>query len=665
MKKRLGREHSALLLLIATWLTGLSSTARDTNGSPDLTELPIERLMQIEVTSVARRSETISQSPAAISVVTQEDIRRSGAMNIPDALRLVPGLEVARLDASQWAISARGFNDVFADKLLVLQDGRSIYTPLFSGVFWDVQGPMLEDVDRIEVIRGPGATLWGANAVNGVINIITKSSKDTQGLLLSAGGGNENRAFSNVRYGGKINDTAFFRVYATYFNEDDSALPNGRDANDSWQMGHWGFRLDWDLSDQDLVTFQGDAYHGIENQVFNTFDPTSLPTLSRIVHDEINLDGGNVLGRWSHTLSSESDLRLQLYYDRTDRDTVIFKEKRDTFDADFQHRFPVGNRNDFIWGAGYRVSRDDVGNSPTISLIPGSRTLELFSAFVQDEITLVPNRLRLTLGSKFEHNDFTGFEIQPSGRLLWTPSDDQSVWASVSRAVRTPSRSEDDVVLNQPREVAPGLFLPITIRGNQDMESEKLLAYEIGYRSQPWEQLSFDLAAFYNDYDQLRSLEQDPSSPTVLHPGNKLYGEAYGVELSGLWQIARWWRVRPAYTFLEVQLHTRPGSTDTTSQQDEGKSPRHQFTLRSSMDLPHNLFLDGTLRYVDSLPALKIGSYVELDVRLGWRPTSHLELAIGGQNLLNSQHAEFSPSFIRTQQTEVERGVYGKITWRF
>jgi iron complex outermembrane receptor protein len=306
-----------------------------------------------------------------------------------------------------------------------------------------------------------------------------------------------------------------------------------------------------------------------------------------------------------------------------------------------------------------------VGNSPTISLIPGSRTLELFSAFVQDEITLVPNRLRLTLGSKFEHNDFTGFEIQPSGRLLWTPRDNQSVWASVSRAVRTPSRSEDDVVLNQPREVAPGLFLPITITGNQDMDSEKLLAYEIGYRSQPWEQLSFDLATFYNDYDQLRSLEQDPSSPTVLHPGNKLYGEAYGVELSGLWEIARWWRVRPAYTFLEVELHTRPGSTDTTSQQDEGKSPRHQFTLRSSMDLPHNLFLDGTLRYVDSLPALKISSYVELDVRLGWRPTSHLELAIGGQNLLDSQHAEFSPSFIRTQQTEAQRGVYGKITWRF
>src|SRR5947209_9123363 len=369
-------------------------------AQPDLTELPIETLLQMEVTTVSRKSEKLSQSPAAVSVITQDDIRRSGVTSIPEALRLVPGLEVARLDASQWAISARGFNDVFANKLLVLQDGRSIYTPLFSGVFWDVQGTMLEDIERIEVIRGPGATLWGANAVNGVINIITRSARDTQGLLITGGGGTEEHDFGGVRYGGKFSEHAFFRIYGTYFNRDDSALPNGDDAHDGWQLGRGGFRLDWDVSEHNLLTLQFDLYRGTLHQVFGTFDPANPINFTRVVRDEIDLAGENLLGRWSHSFSSDSDLRLQLYYDRTERNTVIFKEDRDTFDIDFQHRFPLGRRHDVIWGGGYRVTGDQVGNSPTISLTPDSRTTHLFSAFVQDEIALVPDRFRLTLGSK-------------------------------------------------------------------------------------------------------------------------------------------------------------------------------------------------------------------------------------------------------------------------
>jgi iron complex outermembrane receptor protein len=548
----------------------------------------------------------------------------------------------------------------------VLQDGRSIYTPLFSGVFWDVQGTMLEDIDRIEVIRGPGASLWGANAVNGVINIITKSAKETQGTLLSLGAGSEDRGFAGVRYGDKIGENVYFRVYGTYYNRDDSVLVTGPEANDAWQIGRFGFRLDWDLvPNQDLLTLQGDAYRGAGHQTFETFDPSNPPTLSRTVNDDFTMSGGNLLGRWSHVFAPGSDLTLQMYYDHTERDTVIFKEKRDTFDVDFQHHFVLAEFNDVVWGGGYRVTGDKEGNSPTISLDPSHRTLNLFSAFAQDEITIVQDRLRLTLGSKFEHNDFTGFEIQPSARLLWTPHENHTIWASVSRAVRTPSRAEDDVILNRVVQVGPGIFVPSTINGTHSFVSEELLAYEAGYRSQLHPNLSVDFAVFYNQYDSLRSLEQDPANPTQFQLGNKLYGDTYGIEAAATIKLTDWWRLKPAYSFLEMQLHKRASSTDISSLADDGKSPEQQFSLRSQMDLPHHLSFDATLRYVDSLPSLGIKSYVTLDVRLGWQPTKNIELAIGGQNLLQDHHAEFSPSFIQTQRAQVERGVYGKITVRF
>lgn len=680
--QRRGFQMGHSLVLATVVFALLNSPAEAQKSRTDLTELSLEELLEIEVNIVAKKLEKRSESPAAVSVVTQDDIRRSGATSIPEALRLVPGLQVARVDASEWAVSARGFNGVFANKLLVLQDGRSIYTPLFSGVFWDVQGTMIEDIDRIEVIRGPGATLWGANAVNGVINILTKSAKETQGTLITSGGGTAERAFGGIRYGGQIGESAFFRVYGTYAEHDDSALPDGHDADDSWRMGRGGFRVDWDVSDQNLLTFQGDAYGGLVHQVFGTYDPANPPSYSSTVKDDFTVGGGNVQGRWSHTFAPDSELRLQVYYDRTERDSAIFREDCDTFDVDMQHRFPLGERHDVIWGAGYRVTSDEVGNSPTISLIPDRRRTQLFSAFVQDEITLVPDRLRLMLGTKLEHNDFTGFEVQPSGRLIWMPCGNQALWASVSRAVRTPSRAEDDVKFNQvvpPGGLFPGSPLGVaTTYGNRDRESEDLLAYEIGYRVQPHETLSLELAAFYNDYDHLRSVEfgpsptQPPSAPppppgvfVPLHVANGLYGETYGVEAAATWEITPWWRLQPAYTFLQMQLHTRSGSTDTTSEQDEGKSPHHQLSLRSSLDLPHDVSLDCILRYVDNLPAIQVSSYVTLDIRLGWRPTKNLELAIVGQNLLDNQHPEFSPSFINTQRTEVRRGVYGKITLRF
>jgi iron complex outermembrane receptor protein len=659
-----------ILTLVAfeTVLCGTVASGEDApaDKSKDIYSMPLEALLQMEVTTSARHPEKLSESPAAISVITQEDIHRSGATTIAEALRLAPGLEVARMDSSDWAISARGFNDVFANKLLVLQDGRTIYTPLFSGVFWDVQGTMLEDIDRIEVIRGPGATLWGANAVNGVISIISRSARDTQGTLLSFGGGSEDRGFAAARYGGKISDNAWFRVYANYYNHDDQLLPNGDSADDAWQIGRTGFRVDWDLKpDQDLLTMQGDLYRGEIGHIFGTFDPTS-PTLSGTVHDKATVDGGNILGRWSHLFSADSDLSLQMYYDRTERNTAIFKEQRDTFDLDFQHRFGLWNWNSIIWGAGYRFTADRVGNDPTISLFPDKRALNLYSSFVQDEIKLVPDVLGLTLGSKFEHNDFTGFEVQPGARLLWTPHVDHTVWASVSRAVRTPSRAEDDIEINSSAEVAPGVFVPATLHGSRNFVSEELIAYELGYRSQFKERVSLDLASFCNDYCHLRSLEADPLNPTQVTLGNKLYGSSYGIEVATTVKLLNWWRLKGSYTWLEMNLHHRSGSTDTTSaDRAEGSNPQNQFLIRSLMDLPHGLALDATLRYVDNLPAIKIDSYLTLDVRLGWRINRHVEVEVGGQNLLQPEHTEFNPSFIQTPRTEIQRAVYGRLTIRF
>lgn len=645
----------------------------------DLTEVPVEKLMEIEVYSPAKRAEKLSESPAAISVLTQEDIHRSGATSIPEALRLAPGLDVAQVDGEQWAISARGFNDVFANKLLVLQDGRSVYTPLFSGVFWNVQDPFLPDVDRIEVIRGPGASLWGANAVNGVINIITKSARDTQGVLATAGGGTIERAFAGVRYGDTLGQDVFFRVYGKYFDRAPSDSPNGGEAADSWQRAQGGFRLDWDTLEKsgNLLTLQGDIYGSSGNQVFNTYTPLNPPFYSQTIHqDDYRTSGGNLLGRFTHQFSDRSDLALQVYYDRTVQDTVIVKEFRDTYDFDLQSHVGLGSWNDFVLGLGCRVSDAHTVDSPTISFTPNRVSTKLFSAFAQDEITLVPNRLRLTLGGKLEHNDYTGFELQPSGRLLWTPAPGQTLWGAISRAMRTPSEAEEDVQLTETPSPAV-----VTLYGNRDFQPEELLAYELGYRVEPLRNLSVDLTTFYNVYHDLRSQEfgfsptLSPSAPppppfppqfVPMHLENGLGGDTFGFELAPTWVVNSWWRLRPAYSLVKMQIHRSPGSTDPTSKSFlEGSSPQQQASLRSSMDLPCHLSLDSTLRYVDRLPALQVSGYIALDLRVGWRPCEDFELAVVGQNLLQSHHTEFIPTFIGTQRTELPQSVYVQLTWYF
>jgi iron complex outermembrane receptor protein len=619
------------------------------SGVTQLKKLSLEELMDIEVTSVSKHPERLSETASAIQVITQEDIRRSGATRLPEALRLASNLEVAQIDSRQWAISARGFNSPFSNKLLVLIDGRAVYTPLFAGVFWDVQDTLLEDIDRIEVISGPGATLWGANAVNGVINIITKQAKNTQGPLLLGGGGTELRGFGGVRYGGALASNLRYRVYGKYFDRDSSVLPDGRDANDDWHIGQGGFRMDWDASESNAFTVQGDGYDG---------------RISQAGADEIDVRGANVIGRWSHTFSDDSDLQLQLYYDRTHRDIPgVIAEDLDTYDVDFQHRFPLGERHDVVWGLGYRLIEDDVSNTENVAFLPPQISRQWFSGFVQDEIALMKDRVHLTLGTKIEHNDYTGFEFQPSGRLAWRLSEQQTLWSAVSRAVRTPSRVDREFFQLQPG--SPDFL----IVGGPDFESEELLAYELGYRVQPFSRLALSLAAYYNDYDDLRSQEQ--VSPPTAFPvvvANGLEGESYGAELTADYRITDWWRLRAGYTELRIDLHPKPGSTDMTRGRNESNDSKHHVSLRSLLDLPGHWELDAAFRYVSRIDNQQVPAYGELDVRLGWRPTPELEFSIIGQNLLHDDHAEFG-ALANTRgeiiRREIERGVFAKLLWRF
>ena len=620
----------------------------------DLKKLSFEELMDLEVTTLSRKEERVNRAAAAVYVITGEEIRRSGASSIPEALRLAPGVEVARVNAQNWAISIRGFNGETANKLLVLIDGRSVYTPLFSGVFWDAQDVLLEHVDRIEVIAGPGGALWGANAVNGVINIITKGAADTQGGYVEAGGGDEQQFLGATSYGGRLGNGAWMRGYAKRFEVGPSARAGGGEATDDWRRAQGGFRLDH-VRDGDTLTLQSDLYDG----------ETAGAT---------NLSGGNLLGRWSRRLGGSGDLQVQAYYDRTKRAIPsAFTEERDTLDLDLQHRLASRGRHDVIWGLGYRVTEDEVDNSTFISFRPESRRDELASAFFQDEITLLGDRLYLTLGSKFEHNDYTGFEAQPSARLAYYPSERQTLWAAVSRAVRTPSRLDSDLVLSATVAI-PEIPVPVVIevRGDEDFDSEELIAWEAGYRIEISETLFLDLAAFYNEYDELQSQEPetpvfvpDPLSPHILLPNrlaNGLEGETLGGSVLANWAPREGWRLEMSYSHLEFDLRNVAGSLDpSTAGSLAGSSPEHMASLHSYLDLTSDAELFLGIRYVDDLPVQGVESYVGLDLRVAWRPRPALGISVTGRDLLDDEHSEFSSG----NMLRIERSVLGRVSWRF
>jgi iron complex outermembrane receptor protein len=629
-----------LALCLFTFGNSASVKAQETTTqSPsELKRLSVEALMDVEVTSVSRRPEKLSETASAIQVITQEDIRRSGATSLPEALRLASNLEVAQVDSRQWAISARGFNNTTANKMLVMIDGRTVYTPLYAGVFWDVQDALLEDIDRIEVISGPGATLWGANAVNGVINVTSKSARDTQGLLFTGGGGTELRGFSSVRYGGHLSSNAHYRVYGKFFERDRTVLRNGQDAADDWHMGQGGGRMDWNASKSDLITVQGDYYSG---------------RMGQRAADETVVNGGNVIGRWSHSFSERSDFTLQLYYDRTHRNVPkTFAEVLDTYDVDFQHRVQLVARQNIVWGLSYRLNNDNVTNSPGLAFLPPKVSRQAFSGFVQDEIALIEDRLNVTLGTKVEHNAFTGFEYQPSGRLAWKLTQQQTMWGAISRAVRTPSRID--------RELFAPASPPFLLAGGPGFVSEELWAYELGYRTQPSDRFSLSLATFYNAYDNLRSVERQGPATFPLVIANGLKGESYGAELTGDYRITDRLRLKAGYTEMRIHIWPTPGSTDTSRGSGESHDPNRQIFLRSSVDFPRHVEFDAAFRFVGSIANQTVPAYSELDLRWAWRPNSRLEFSIVGQNLLHDRHVEFGRPNARR---EIERSVYGKVLW--
>ena len=606
-----------------------------------LKTMSIEELMNLEVTSVSRRPEKISKTASAIQVITSEDIRRSGATNIPEALRLASNLHVAQVDASQWAISARGFNNTLANKMLVLIDGRSVYTPLHAGVFWDIQDTLLEDIERIEIISGSGATMWGGNAVNGIISITTKHAHDTQGFLIETGGGSQPRNFLNIRYGGGIRSNAHYRLYGKMFSRDRTVFADGRDADNHWHMGQGGFRLDWQKSRGNNLTLQGDFYEG---------------QLTGLNNQKTDLKGGNVLTRWSRAFSDRSDLSLQLYYDRTHRSIQqSFAEDLTTYDVDFQHRVPLGERNDFVWGLGYRQIHDDIRNTKLLAFLPPQIIRRRYSAFVLDDIALIKERLALTLGTKIEHNDYTGFEIQPSIRMAFQIDRREMAWGAISRALRTPSRIDTELFIPaQP---------PFLVAGDPDFKSERSLGYELGYRTHLHDRVSLSASTFYNDYTDLRSLEQvNPPRPVPMVIGNGLKGTSYGLEMTADYNVTDWWRLRGGFTEMRIHIRPQPTSTDRTSGSGESHDPNRHVVLRSSLEPVSGFQIDSAFRFVGEIANQRLPGYAEMDLRVAWQPHRSLEFSVTGQNLLHDRHAEFgSPA----SRHEIARSVYGKVVWRF
>lgn len=674
-------DRTGFVSLLAVAAFASSAGAADVFSDQDLGDLSLDQLMGITITSASKKAQHADEVSSAIFVLTQDDIRRSGATSIPEALRLVPGLQVAHYSANSWAVTARGFNGFFADKLLVLIDGRSVYTPLFSGVYWDVQDTMMEDIERIEVIRGPGATVWGANAVNGVINVITKKAEDTQGLLSAAGAGSEERGFAGVRYGGKVGEDLHYRVYGKYFDRDAAQTSTGLGAADDWDMARGGFRMEWTPGDADVLTLQGDGYDGDAGITFTGLTGPMSPLT--VFREDQQIHGWNMLGRWTHTFSETMDASAQVYYDRTDRNTPLLQEMRHTWDFDMQHRFALPFNQEIIWGAGYRYTEDATDGTFATSILPSRRHDDTFSMFVQDEIRFFDDKVRLTFGTKIENNDYTGWEYQPSIRAAWLPTEHHTLWSSVSRAVRTPSRADDGVLVNAgffpfafagnilgvPCAPCPATLISGGGTGTRTSESERLYAFEAGYRGRFFDRLTVDVAAFRNDYDYLADFEQGTFMLTSLVPfpsgiqpislSNNRSERTWGVEADIRADLTEWWRLIIGYTYL--------------NQHESPQDASHTGVVRSQLDLPFDLEFDATLYLVGNLTvegdgfftlAQTVPSYERLDLRLGWSPREGLELALVGQNLLDNRHPE-SFSQLRIGTSEAQRSFYGKVTYRY
>jgi iron complex outermembrane receptor protein len=618
------------------------------------------------VSTVERQESTIGRSPNAVFVITPDMIKRSGARNVPEALRMAPGIDVARVNAYTWAISARGFNDTYANKLLVQIDGRVIYNAAFGGVYWNQQNVVLPDVERIEVIRGPGTTMWGSNAVNGVINVITKKTRDTQGALIQSGGGDQERDFNTVRYGGTFGEDATWRVYGQEFDRNRGWLEGG--SNDAWVGHQGGFRMDYTPTKEDTLTVQGDLFNGAGGQQFvNMAIPT--PPFDTNFNGTLRFPAGNLLARWDRVIDDDTSWQVLTYYDRLVQDAPqVLGMQIDTWDIDLQYQFSPAENHRFITGANYRRAQDAFDTSFALGYSVNHFVTEWSGVFAQDTITLAEDRLYFTIGTRLEQNTFGGFQVEPTARLLFLPSKRQSAWAAVSRAIRNPTRTEATV--NFKRHVGPpNVPLFVNTLGTRHIQPENVLAYEIGYRAAPTDDFTWDIAGYINDYHKL--LGPSPVGPPVVVPpgyvflpsvyANNMRALTYGAELTGTYQITDDWRLFASYSVFEVNAQ----GDGLTLDQVTGNSPNNQAYMRSSWDLSEHIQYDLIGRYVDSLATQGVPSYIEMDMRIGWQATKTMEFSFVGQNLIDSHHPEFGNSLAGVQSTQVRRGWYAMLSWEY
>jgi iron complex outermembrane receptor protein len=643
--------RSKTLTLVAAFLSATpcswvaAQPVSATSAIDELGGMSLEELASVPVTSVSKTVEPLRSAPAAIYVISHSDIERSGATSIPEVLRLAPNLEVTQTSASSYVVSARGFGGSppaqnFSDKLLILIDGRSVYTPLYSGVYFDAMDVMLEDVDRIEVISGPGATLWGANAMNGVINIITRTADATDGALIRAAGGN-NEKNGAARYGGKLDEDTAYRFYGMGFHRDAMQLADRSSAQDAWSKGQAGFRIDRVHAD-DTATVQGDIYRATEDHLQQA---------------EAVVDGANALGRWQHRFSEQSELQVQAYYDLSQQfapgggGAFVLR----TYDLQLQQSLALGSAHKLIWGAGERVNDYQITSTSTLLFVPESRALTLGNVFVQDAIALSTS-LSVTAGIKLEDDPYSGWSALPDARLSWRLDAANQVWAAASRAIRSPTPFDVDVV----ELLAVGG--PVGLTGNALFRPEKVWAYEVGYRAQPAAQLSFSVSAFYNVYDDLRTIEPAAGAFFPLHWGNFMAGDTYGVEVWGSYQLTDWWRLSPGFSSVHKRLHFEPGASGVLGLAQAGDDPSGHGSLTSSMDFGHNVTFDASLRYIAALPDPALPSYYDMSARVGWRACKSLELSLAGTNLLNARHYEF-PAAAGGEQ--ITRGVIAQGEWSF
>ena len=628
------RSFQAILITlgIAATLNGEVALAAELRPE-QLVGMSLEQLSEVEITSVSGYAEPLLHAAASIFVISNEDIRRSGAASLPEALRLAPNVEVAQISAHTYAISVRGLNGA-SNKLLVLIDGRIVYTPLYSGVIWYAQDVLLEDVDRIEVISGPGGTQWGSNAVNGVINVITRASGATAGgLLVGAGGNREYRAA--MRFDGTF-EGGGYRVYAKAFEIDNTETSNGTSANDGWKRAQIGFKVDW----ADGLTVQGDAYRG---------------ELADVNPGRGEFSGANLLMNWEHHLANGDVIGLRGYLDQTELELTAaprhgtFRQRLNIADVEFQHRLHQRAGHAITWGGGYRLARDHLSNFTTIAYLPERLDLHWANLFLQDQFSISP-ATTLTAGVKFERNSYTGVEVLPSIRLAWAPVANHLVWGAVSRAVRTPSRLD--------RDLYSPMTPPFFIAGGPDFRSETSDVFEIGYRAQPLSSLSYSVTAYVHEYDHLRSVEVIDGRYLVV--GNKMHGKSTGIEAWGAWEVSKQWLLRAGVAWLDQDLKMRPDSTDPTGISAAGNDPDVHWMLRSSWNLPNQTELEIGVRYVGSLPAPAVPAYTAVDMRLGWRPRPDVDVSIVARNLLDAEHIEFGAP---GSASVIPRSVFLNVRW--